>query len=129
MSRKQEYFFIPDTLNIFLIKEFYNLKKNEETTTWKLASKFFPDFEKLNLTEQRAKNGLIKLRMKQMATDDHKELKNKLFFMSKGKDNKWKYELASENVKYKMYKFPGKRVWQNALCIKFGGVWAIYDTF
>ena len=84
-----------DKLDIKILKIFYNLKKNEETTTWKIMDKLFPELK--GKYEKESKHNLIKSRIRRMAGE---------LFEIKKVNGKWVYSLIDDNIKFCKHKFP-----------------------
>lgn len=98
-----------DNLNIKIIREFYKLKENEETTTWGIMRKLYPKGR--DLEENR-----IKYRIKKMAEVG--------LFLVEGNSPKM-FSLILDNVIFKKQKFPDKI--EKALCLKICDKWEIFE--
>ena len=86
---------ILDKLDINILRIFYNLKNNEETSTWRILKKIYPDLK--DKYEKESKHNLIKSRIRRM--------KGELFEINKV-DGKWIYSLISNNINFCKHKFP-----------------------
>ena len=86
-------------IDLFIIKQIFDShKKKEEITTWKIAGKFFSQFKELSDIEKRNKCNTVIRRLRLME-------KEGLVFISKN-GRKSRYELISDNIKFKKIKFP-----------------------
>jgi len=105
---------IIDELDISILKNFYNLKKNEEITTWTIMNRIFKDCK--NDSEKRAKHMLIKLRLKKMEGD---------LFEIKKENGRWVYTLIEENIKFCKHRFPDGS--KNCLMVCIDEQWSIFE--
>ena len=83
-------------LDIGILRNFYELKENEEITTWTIAMRLFRECK--SDVEKRAKHNLIKSRIKKMEGD--------LFEIKKNGDGRLIYTLIEDNIKFCKHKFP-----------------------
>ncbi len=103
-----------DKLDIKILRIFYNLKNNEETTTWKILNNIYSNLK--NKYEKESKHNLIKSRIKR--------LKGELFEIEKV-DGKWVYSLISSNIKFCKHKFPNGI--KNCLMVFILNKWIILE--
>ncbi len=105
---------IIDELDISILKNFYNLKKNEEITTWTIMNRLFKDCKGDN--EKRAKHMLIRGRIKKMEGD---------LFEIKKEDGRQVYTLIEDNIRFCKHRFPdGVR---NALLVRIDSRWNAFE--
>ncbi len=103
-----------DPLDIDILRIFYNLKKNEETTTWMILKKIYPELK--NKYEKESKHNLIKSRIRRM--------KGELFEIKKV-DEKWIYSLIYDNIKFCKHKFPNGN--KNCLMVFVLNKWNVFE--
>ena len=104
-----------DSLDIQIIYEFYKLEKNQETTTWEITKKIFPNHK--SVYEQRKNHDKIKNRLHRLDSG--------IFTIKKNKKGFYEYELNKFNVKFCRHKFPcGIR---NSVMILGNGKWIILE--
>ena len=101
-------------MDIGILRIFYNLKKNEETSTWKIMDRIFPELK--NKYEKESKHNLIKSRIKRM--------KGELFEIEKT-NGKWEYSLIDDNIKFCKHKFPNGI--KNCLMVFISNKWIIFE--
>ena len=103
-----------DKLDIKIIRIFYNLRENEETSTWKIMDKMFSGLK--GKYEKESKHNLIKSRIKR--------LRGELFDIEK-LNGKWQYSLISNNIKFCKHKFPNGI--KNCLMVFISNKWIILE--
>lgn len=103
-----------DKLDIRILRIFYNLKSNEETTTWKILNKIYPNLK--NKYEKESKHNLIKSRIKRLRGD---------LFDIKKLNGKWEYSLIYNNIKFCKHKFPNGI--KNCLMVFIHNKWIIFE--
>ena len=104
---------ILDHTNIFLIKEFYNLKANQEIELAKIRDRLFPNLSKV---EKSKKVCALRDRLQAMPRDLFKISKNNGF---------WIYELQFQNVIFKKFEFPSGL--RDGLAVRVEGRWQIVE--
>lgn len=100
-----------DVLDLKIIREFCKLKKDEESSTWKIMKKIFAQ-------GWNSENSLIKLRIKKMS--------EKNIFKIKESKHSTTYLLNDSFVSYKNFKFPdGDR---KGIAVFLDGKWIIFSV-
>ena len=105
---------ILDKLDTKILKNFYNLKENEEITTWTITIRLFPHCK--TDSEKRAKHNLIKSRLRKMEGDLFKITKN---------GERLVYTLIGKNINFCKHKFPSGV--KNCLMICVDSKWSIFE--
>lgn len=99
---------IIDDYDLIILKEFLKLKENEETTTWKIMKKIFPN-------GRDRENMKVKCKIKKMS-------KHGIYYVG---GNPKIYTLIKDNVKFKKVKIENTLF--NFIALKVDGLWALYQ--
>ena len=102
-------------LDISILQQFYNIKKNEtKVTTWTIMGRVFPNCK--SDSEKRAKHNLIKSRIRKMQGD--------LFEIKKNGD-RLVYILIGDNIRFCKHRFPDGAKF--SLLIKIDSKWNAFE--
>ncbi len=105
-----------DDIDLKIIKEFYDLKPEEETTTWIIMSKLF--HEEKNMERLRNYHQLIRNRIRRLNPD--------IFIVEKSPETKkYEYHLISDNVRFGRHKFP--EGYRKSISLKINSMWRVME--